>query len=241
MKNFFPAAVLFMAFSALQLNAQTQTPYVSDLSDSSRALQFQISNDFTLISFQGTAISYMHHFTQKSALRIGLSISFRTNNSDYASNGINMDIDTLLQRHLSNSDERTNSFQLNTQYIWYLNPGAKLLLYGGTGPFLGYGYSSNHDKETYDSNPIQYIPSVTSTEGKARNWSAGILGTLGVEWFAAKGISLMAEYGLKAGYSWNKNEIKSVGRLTITKEERNAHGWNLDASSVKLGLSLYFQ
>lgn len=237
------AIVLFIAFTAQQMNAQTQTSSPENLSDSSRALQFQIANNFQLTSFQGTVFSYMHHINKEAALRFGLSISVGGTNSDNTHDGFSTIGDSLFQRSLGNSDTKNHSFQLSAQLIRYFNPGGKLLLYGGAGPFLlyDYSYTKSESVEKISYQGLLNPPRTTSTESKNRGWSPGIMGVFGVEWFAAQGISLMAEYGLQASYKWGKSESKSVAYSDITTSNSKQEGWNLGASRVKFGLSLYFQ
>ncbi|HEX2960563.1 MAG TPA: hypothetical protein VHO43_02160 [Ignavibacteriales bacterium] len=241
MKTYFSAIVLFFVITQCGY-AQAKASPAEDLSDSSRALQFQIANNFQLTSFQGTVFSYKHHINKEAALRFGLSISFGGSNSDNTTDGFSIPADSLFQHNLGNIDNKNRSFQLSAQLIRYFNPGAKLLLYGGAGPFLLYDYtyakSESVDKINYQG-PTN-APLKTSSENKGSRWSPGIMGVLGVEWFAAKGISLTAEYGMQVSYTWGKTESKSVGYSSINSLTSKQDGWNLGASSVKFGLSLYF-
>lgn len=237
------AVVLFMALSACQMNAQTQTLSSENLSDSSRALQFQIGSNFDLFSFQGTVFSYLQHINKEAALRLGLSVSVGGSNSDNSMDDFSITGDSLYQRSLENLDRKSSSFQLNAQLIRYFNPGGKLLLYGGAGPFLRYEYTKEK-RETAEKLPYA-IPSGSirnsTNELKSSFWTPGIMGVLGVEWFAAKGISFMAEYGLQAAYTWGKGENTSKSDLNVRKTNTQQSGWGLTGNNVKLGLSLYFQ
>lgn len=237
------AIVLFLAFTGWQLNAQTQTSSDENLSDSSRALQFQIGSNFNLSSFQGTVFSYKHHLSKTTALRIGLSVSLYNNNSDNSLTGFSIQGDSLYQKSKGNNDKNTNSIQLSTQHIWYINPGAKFLLYGGAGPFFRYEFMSDKS-ESINSIPYGGLgtsPTKTVTETTSKFFVPGLMGVLGVEWFATKGISLTAEYGLQVSYTWGKIETKNTSSYSIASSSTKQEGWNMGGSNVKLGLSVYFQ
>lgn len=243
MKTCLSAIVLFLAMITQGSYAQVKASSAEDLSDSSRALQFQITNNFQLTSFQGTVFSYKQHINKEAALRFGLSISVGGSNTDNTLKGISVLNDSLIQNTLGNNDTKNNSVQLSAQLIRYFNPGAKLLLYGGAGPFLIYEHSFSKTEQLEN---ITYLGPVnparkSSTESKTDRWSPGIAGVLGVEWFAAKGISFTAEYGMQVSYTWGKNESKSVAYSNINTANSKQEGWNLGANSVKFGLSLYFQ
>jgi hypothetical protein len=58
-----------------------QTSYLDSL-DGKYALQFQISENFTLSDFQGAILSGKYHLGKRSAIRLGLSINFDDSDSD---------------------------------------------------------------------------------------------------------------------------------------------------------------
>ncbi|HEX2869348.1 MAG TPA: hypothetical protein VHO03_20055 [Ignavibacteriales bacterium] len=244
MKNSLIAVVLFVAFTSLQLNAQTQTSSSENLSDSSKALQFQIASNFTLTSFQGTVFSYKHHLSRNTALRIGLSIGLGGQNRDGETTGFYVERDSVFPVSNNGTDRTGASIQLTAQHIWYFNPASKVLLFGGAGPLAGYDY--NYEKTESILGSAGSSPMISNNETKSKQWSFGISGVMGVEWFVSKGISLSAEYGLQANYYWWDSE--GTGTYTnssfdhITqKANTSVKGWNLSGNYAKLGLSLYFQ
>lgn len=239
MKNSLLAVVLFMAFTTWQLNAQTQTSPSENLSDSSRALQFQVGSNFNLYSFQCSVVSYKHHLSRNAALRLGLSISLGGRNDDYSTNGFYADSNSVQPGSTQNSDRNNRSIQLTSQYIWYFNHDSKLLLYGGAGPLVGYDYRYENKGSNFEI-PAN-SPLTTQNESKAKQWTAGITGVIGVEWFASKSISLLAEYGLQASYYWLDSETKDISSdHFVRKTKSSSTSWDVRGSNVKLGLSLYF-
>ncbi|MGE5621095.1 MAG: hypothetical protein ACM3U0_00845 [archaeon] len=238
MKNLFPAILVSLAITSQLIIAQTKPQQIEDLTDSSRALQFQIGSNFSLSSFQGSVISYKHHFSRDKALRIGLSVYVDGTKSDGSSEMFTVDRDSLVTGSQNAAKRKENSIQLNTQFIWYLNPGEKLLIYGGAGPFLTYGYGKvNTENKSNDP----FIKDKSLNEQKSSTWSPGVKGEIGVEWFAAQNISLLAEYGLMASYSWTETEITSTYPLYVQKSNNKLEGWNVRNDTVKFGVTLYFQ
>ena len=93
--------------------AQTKEEAVktNSLEKGSWSLQFQISENFTLQSFQGSMISTKYHFTEKSALRTGLSISGRS--SDIEDN-IEQDSDTVTTYINTDNNNYNYAVKINT-------------------------------------------------------------------------------------------------------------------------------
>jgi hypothetical protein len=69
---------------------------------------------------------------------------------------------------------------------------------------------------------------------------------LGVEWFATRNISFIAEYGSTLGYNSTSQtdtaeQKTDTSGYTITSElKRNSKGLQFGAGIVKFGLSVYF-
>ncbi|MCU7491028.1 MAG: hypothetical protein ACM3UR_14190 [Bacteroidota bacterium] len=241
MKTYFSAIVLFLVITQCGY-AQAKASPAEDLSDSSRALQFQITDNFSLSSFQGSVFSYMHHFTKERALRIGLSVSVGGNNLDQSDDQFWYNQNSLTHIRKYDIEKNSTGLQLSTQYIWYLNPGSRLLLFSGAGPFLRYDRSFEKNETSYPQDDTRMYR--TTIETQSSQWTPGASGIVGVEWFASKAISFSAEYGLQLSYFWNESKIttktqnnNSVDQISNAKSK----GWNLAGSSVKFGLSLYFQ
>ena len=90
--------VLIVAVCLLAGNATAQTPY---LKAGTKALQFQIQNDFLLRSFDGSTISIKKQKSSDRAYRLGLTVSADLSNRDESqtsfsgtSNGIVEDLNS---------------------------------------------------------------------------------------------------------------------------------------------------
>jgi hypothetical protein len=67
------------------------------------------------------------------------------------------------------------------------------------------------------------------------------VGALGVEFFAARSISLLAEYRGTVGYNWRENtSLRQRPGTPDLRDTRDTSGWSVGAGAVRLGLSAYF-
>jgi hypothetical protein len=81
---------------------------------------------------------------------------------------------------------------------------------------------------------------VSTRKIKTTRWAVGINTIIGGEWFAAKNISLLAEYAVRAVYDWQSGTetrvIENTREVIMTDMKRLI----FDAQSVRFGVSLYF-
>jgi hypothetical protein len=105
------------------------------LAAGSWALQFGVSQNFTLQAFEGSVISGQYHFTRSTALRVGVDGSFshskRGDPSEYSSKSLD--------------------FDLRVEYLVYLNPDRDVLFYVGGGPAFEYRFYRNQDSRSSTS------------------------------------------------------------------------------------------
>ena len=185
------------------------------------ALQFQVSQDLTLGSFLGTVISGKYHMSGKNAIRIG--VSYSTSMSNTSATGVSSPTDyydQVSQRYQTNID-------IIAQYLYYPTGVGEFFMYCGIGPRLGGNF--------YDSFVISNSPNGQSGWTDYHNgWSAGLIGTLGVEWAFFDQMSLTGEYGISYLYSYTKGGASRQYKSFI--ENR----YTLNGNDVRFGLSIYF-
>lgn len=208
----------------------------NSLVDGAWALQFQIRSSFRLNDFQGMTFSGKYHLSNKKAIRLGLefdaSISSGTDEQYHVS-----PYDTIST--IADIDSSTQSIELVAQYLVYPSPEASANFYFGAGPLVRFfridaesELISEYGDTTYISRPINYN----------KTWAVGINGVIGVEWFAAKNISMLAEYGVALEYRSVKlirNYVSSRGD-SFTRFEDDKKFFEFNPISVKFGLSVYF-
>jgi opacity protein-like surface antigen len=186
----------------------------SQLSENSRALQFGITENFTLSSFQGSVFSYKWHTAADRANRVSLSLSSELN--DQAGVGTTQD-----------SQNRINlAVELNLSRIHYANPENDIKFYFGYGPGLDVLY--NRVKTT-----------TSQIDGENRQAGIGLSfgGLTGVEWFFHRSMSLHAEYRGSFRYRHFRDRSESD-----VQPERgaNINRLSLGGDGVRFGLSVYF-
>ncbi len=246
--------ILLLSLVSLTLysssRAQSQSADSTSLKEGIWALQFGIAGNFTLTSFQGSTIGAMYKFSDRNAIRGGITISSSTNDATSSSSGSIADTSDGSAPESNSTKSATVSIVL--QYLWYTNPNGPVHLYAGLGPLVSYSYSD------YSTN-YPYLYSVTnngSTRGywiqdiyssNSTQWGAGGAGVLGVEWFACGWLSLHADYSESVQYRWGTNSSNedyppSTYPNYISSQTSNSgtsKGWTFSSSGVAFGLNIY--
>jgi len=214
-------SLLFFILSLLSTSS-AQTSYLDSL-DGKFALQFQISENFTLTNFQGAILSGKYQLGKRSAIRLGISLYF----DDSSFNRETTFIDTLNVQ--SNGQTNSIGFTINSQYIAYLVSTDDIGFYLGSGPEFSFG-NSDTEIENSDNNQDQKGNSSSDT------YSIGLGGIAGVEWSFYKNMSLSAEYGIKFFYYHRTEKFTDENR----SDERTNESLRLSANYVNFGITVYF-
>ena len=214
-------SLLFSILILSTINAQSS--YLDSL-DGKFALQFQINENFSLSDFQGTTLSGKYHLGKRSAIRLGLNVSF--DDSDIERESIIRD--TI--NYFESSNVNGVSININSQYLNYLVAANDIGFYLGAGPSVGFGHSEGESKyEITDS-------TVEKGSGSSNNFTLGFDLIAGVEWSFYKNMTLSAEYGIAFYYTNRAEKSESTSR----NDERTTKIFRLTAKSVNFGLSVYF-
>ncbi|PEN05804.1 hypothetical protein CRI93_11930 [Longimonas halophila] len=182
------------------------------------ALQFQVNDNFTLGSFQGSVLSVKHQITDQRALRLGTSFDVtsrsREINEDAIADGPDSD------------DEARQQFQIDAQYLYTSDRESAIRPYAGGGPtFLM--------RRTRDERQV----SAGTQEGTNRSYGGGLVGVFGVEWMVHSAIGISAEYGVQAIYTHESREIERNGTTILDATDTE---WNVGDRPVLFGVSVYF-
>jgi hypothetical protein len=219
----FSFAFLFASLIFVSTGFSQSTTYLDSL-DGKFALQFQITDNFTLSSFQGTVISGKYHFSKRDAIRLGLEIILGDSESETIVN--NLDTNTVDQ---SVEDTNNFGFTINSQYIHYIRGTDDISLFGGIGPYFRY-YKSTRNRELI----VDEIKTLSESENE--NYSIGLDLLVGVEWWFHKYMSLSAEYGLKFFYLFSKSNFKDDFR----EAESEQKSYNISGNHINFGITVYF-
>jgi len=183
------------------------------------ALQFDINGDLLSVDEFSGGVSLKRHFSAKSAVRLGIGLDGYTS-SEEAENSLG---------DINDVDRDAYEVYLEMLLQRYVNPGAPVNFYWGVGPYVSF-FHTNSDNVT----------ETQSSSSETDRLGVGARAMIGVEWFAAREISLHAEYTVVGGY-FNAESTQSVsgpGSSSSSKDESD--GWSFNTDGVRLGLSIYF-
>ena len=228
--------VLKLLFVAIGINglvlasafSQEPSTVTTDAQKPKWALQFQINDNFSLTSFQGSTISLNKCLSNNRSFRMGLSLN--TTLEDY-------DMESRIIEDNEDKSENNFHFLLTTQYVRNYKNRNKVTPFFGFGPAVQFNY--DNEKNTFGTS--------SRTSVKTTSWGMGISGVIGVEYFIRNNLGLLAEYGSNLMYNRSKTEdITEIRRgennKFVTTEDIDEKTTTIDFSPalVKFGLSIYF-
>jgi len=205
-------------------SAYSQSHTNLDSLENKFALQFQITDNFTLSDFQGTILSGKYHFSKRDAIRLGLMLEF----ADYELESEISRLDTI---DTDESKENASSigFTINAQYIRYLTITNNIALFCGTGPFIN--FFDNTSERIITLEGIEYLRKSTRT-----GYTVGLDILIGTEWWFHKQMSLSAEYGLKFSYRSSEDNYSD----DVTEATANITSFFVTDNNIKFGITVYF-
>jgi hypothetical protein len=199
----------------------TDSEIQNSLAPGSWSLQFRITDNFQLSSFQGATISAKRHFSEGRALRFGISLSGSVTDKEYRTT--DQSSDSTTSEVVIGADENQQYLRFDAQYLIYPSPMKKLNLFFGAGPLFEL---SRSEVSIFDQERVNKI------------WSIGLTTLLGVEWFATKRISILSEYASTLSYDFQSSEsTHSDGKSKNVDEVQTL---SFSYTSVKFGLSVYW-
>ncbi|MCK4447448.1 MAG: hypothetical protein KAW56_10255 [Candidatus Marinimicrobia bacterium] len=225
MLNSKTSSIFIIIFLILFSNAFSQEDINSSMKFS-KALQFQIDENFTLKDFQGAIISFKKHFGNSRALRGGLSTDFQMNTSNsevYHPDGTSSAVHKI--------DDHDFSLGIYSQYLFYSKSNSGIHFFWGAGPTIGYSRKKSDIENKISNNYIDKQDYVRY------HIQGGLSGVMGVEWLFRENMSLSAEYGMYFSYNYSKVKTTRNDRI---KSENTDKSWRLGSNPIKFGLSIYF-
>ncbi len=212
--------------------------------EGSWALQFSIGNNFNLSSFQGSMVSAQYHFTEKSAIRFGLSPSVRFQDVENDRNSTQSD--TISNHDDDNAELTKFSIQIDAQYIYYGSKSNWVNFYFGAGP--RFQISHENQESTDNQYPDDDMIVIYETESEYDTWGAGLSGTVGVEIPVTNFMAFLAEYNCQILYMSNESKQKSIRYSSDNdpeykreQEQNSSQNYvNFSSTNVRLGVSIYF-
>lgn len=224
-------SILLIFLSLIQVVfCQEKIDNSSDKNNNKWALQFQIGNNFTLSSFEGSTISLVRNLSQNSKLRFGISVDGEIKNVEK----------NIIQGANCELGNNEMYFSSTLHYIKDLKKNSKIFPYAGIGPIFSF-YNQNKNKKT------KVECGTTKTSYDLKEYGLGISAVFGTEWFLTSNISLLAEYNSSILYNKTKTtsitKRKTISAKNYTQTDKNiikTNSFSIDPASVKFGLSVYF-
>jgi len=216
-------SILFLILISIS-STYSQSSSDLDSLEGKFALQFQISEDFTLTNFQGTTFSGKYHFSSRDAVRLGFT--FELSDSE-----IKADVTHLDTTDSDQSKDNINrfGFTINSQYIHYFTVTDNIAFFGGAGPFISF-FDQNSERVITENGTE--INRKISRSG----YTAGLDLITGVEWWFHEQMSLSAEYGLKFNYTNSEDKFND----DVIEGESEINSFHIIGNTVKFGISVYF-
>ncbi|MGD0590762.1 MAG: hypothetical protein ABSA44_08195 [Bacteroidota bacterium] len=175
-KAIYGKLVICTIFYASTLLAQDSLSVIGKFIDGhSWTMDFGISSNLTLRTFQGTAISLSKFISDYQKYRIGISTNLNYYSGDQSGN--NYAADTLTGVSSGNNDNSMYSVQITIQYISYATPKSQTSIYFGIGPLAGISWSKQNTNAV-SSDPSSYQNQYGSTNSNS-NYFVGVLGSCG--------------------------------------------------------------
>ncbi len=235
LKPVFVTAALFFTF----ISAQEKPDSTHSLKAGSWALQFGISNNFTLSNFNGSTFSGKYHLTDQSAIRLSIT-----------ANGQNGEVENIESaRNKNNKVEGSYpidnyNVSIKPVYIFYPSNSNNFNFYFGAGPL--FNLSSYKSGNSYAGFNADTLYSKNNSRNKRDGFEIGFTGLAGVEYFVTSYFSIHAEYSASLTYQIQKQEYAEE---TIYMYEKNnprvyysnnkSKLWKFYPGSVLFGLSVY--
>jgi hypothetical protein len=155
----------------------------NSLHKGSMSLDFRITYRSYLESFSGSIISGKYQYSDKSALRCGLTLNIERDERMRTASTYSAVYDIF-------------SVKMIAQYLRYLSSNKKISSYYALGPTI---YFTRYEVNDANRSIQRYIYA-----GFQINW--------GVEWFVSKSISLVAEYGASIIFhGWDEDGSYYIG------------------------------
>lgn len=231
-------AMLFL-FSAMFAQTDSTEVYNNSLKKGSKSLQFRVTNNFTLSSFDGSDLSIKRHTSAKSAQRLGIGIIANFDSNDGGTINENGGIRS------QDSDATSSEFDISMNVLWlkYFSPDKRMSFYWGVGPSGGFTLDNG---ETTNTNTFQDASmSIRNVKTDRTSFSVGGDLVFGTEFFLHKKISLTAEYRSSNSFiriteDRNVEETDSFGNESTQESNVGINRFSLGSSTAYLGLSAYF-
>ncbi|MCP4581471.1 MAG: porin family protein [candidate division Zixibacteria bacterium] len=220
--------VLLILISNTFAVAQSQEPKPKLSPNKNWALELKFNNFSSLENF---LFAGKRHFSKNSALRISVEIDAHAYKTDS-----DMNIADPFDTTDYETEQISSYFDLTigTQVISYSSLKKDLRFYLGAGPQFSYNKYIRDIERTDIQGYYQ--------EDENTYWGVGISSIFGIEWFVAKNVAFLAEYGANFEFGRAISEQTRIDNdgESDHKESSEEDRFSFDGSEAKFGLAFYF-
>jgi hypothetical protein len=204
------------------------------------SLDFSITQNFTLASFDGGTLSATHSTSEHSAWRLGLGTSVSTARSS-GDGGLQIGDSTIVVVPGSKNNNDHAFVSLLAERLHRFHPARHVGAYFATGPDLSWQRFHNGSRQ-----PSYQPDTWTVLDHYSHTITLGIDADLGAEVILARSVGLFAQYGSTGGYRFTRETTRAQQQTTAgvplgapgaAKVHNNQ--WFLDSENVRFGLSLF--
>jgi hypothetical protein len=215
------AMAVLCCFASDSVAGGNETEKQNSLVAGSWSLQFRITENFQLSSFQGATVSAKRHFSEGRAVRFGVSLNGSFTEEEHRL--IDESADSTASEYTT--DENQQYMRFDVQYLIYPSPMKNLNVFFGAGPLFELSRGETSGLGQWRLSKI---------------WRFGLSGVLGVEWFVTKRISIISEYSSSLTYDYLTSErTYSIGSSGNYRNEDERQTLSFSYSSIRFGLSVY--
>ena len=228
-------AFLFMLSSASDVEALTfrrARPF-------SPSWSFQVAFDGYVSDddYGGVRFSLTRHINGNDALRFSAGVYERDNWYDEVKR---FETDGLIFTFDNYDPFDVDGGYLSIQYLSYARSSPALSLYWGLGPRFSVEEARPALAINETAFPYHWVEYVDCTDSHRIGF--GLEGSLGMELFLGRRLSLNAEYTITMEHRWYHFDMDYYDGYgyQISEDEFVGDGFHLDASHIRLGVSMYF-
>lgn len=204
------------------------------------AIQFQVQGGSANV-FGVTDLSVKRQLTKRSAVRLGIRLDVSIENRTSENDVVFLEADDEWSEEETQWDTDNLTVLFEALYLRYHRPDARLSMFAGAGPVMGYlRNTSDRLRTIYYSDGSALVETVTNNDS---GWTAGGLGLVGAEYFITKSFSIHTEYRISLLYQRRTGEEstrREDGGPWDRSYDTTIRAWELDAGIVFIGLSGYF-
>jgi hypothetical protein len=205
------------------------------------ALEFQVRPTFLGYHDPGIGIAAKHHFTERTAVRAGFTVS--TSSFDYDDSGLESRItpyDSLSFLLSSTEAVENRNISMFAHVARNLGVGNRIAAFVEAGPVVRRTVTGDSEVETQTltitRTRISYVNS--------RSWDYGAEAQGGFEWFVRSRLSVAGRYGVWG--MWTRAEfhqeyvVSDTNNLEIQARDSTRHGFTIGTSAATFSVIAYW-